>query len=94
MAKHGLRMARSMPKEINTMRQFLFDLEEKMYDLEYDNDDLANWLMDEYKKRFEPYWQRLFSGYETMFDNACNPNLDYLAWKPELQNLLEPEGGE
>ena len=104
MAKENLqmRMARSDQKEIDSMRKFLFDLEEKMHDLEIDNDDFAHWFMEEYQKNFEPYWQRLFMGYETMFENAlangvrmvaCTMSMDVMGVsKDELIDGIEYGG--
>jgi hypothetical protein len=32
---------------------------------------------------------RVVFGYEILVDNVCDPNLDYLEFKPELKELLE-----
>lgn len=82
-----MRMSRSMPRDIEQLRSFFFEMDELLEDLETDNSDLQ-WIVENYQERCGPHWQRLLSGYETMFQHACNPNLDYLAWKPEIQNLL------
>jgi hypothetical protein len=34
-----------------------------------------------------PYgWRRVVWGYDIMVEQCCDPNLDYLAFKPELLN--------
>jgi hypothetical protein len=90
---HTIRQARSMPEEIEKMREFLYEVEEKL--LEMDGDEFFAWFSLEYAKRFSPFWQRLFFGYEVLIENACNTNLDYLSWKPEIQAALNAaEQGE
>lgn len=35
-------------------------------------------------------WRRVVHGCATLVDNCCDPNLDYLEFKPEIQQCLEP----
>jgi hypothetical protein len=32
---------------------------------------------------------RVIIGYEVLVDNVCDPDLDYLDYKPEIKKLLE-----
>ena len=36
-------------------------------------------------------WQRVVHGYSVLIDNAADPGLTYLDWKPEIKNLFELE---
>ena len=37
-------------------------------------------------KNFPHGWRRVVWGCEILIENCCDPSLDYLALKPELQN--------
>ena len=86
--KIQMRMARSSPEDINQLREFFFKLEELLEDWEKDECDIGQWITENYSEQCGRHWQRLLMGYETMFENACNPNLDYLSWKPEIQEAI------
>ena len=80
--------ARCMPEALETMRQWLWDFEEK---LEYgvaDNDEFVNWLQATYQHGLGMHWQRLIFGYETLVDNACDETKDHLAWKHDIAEKL------
>lgn len=51
---------------------------------------LARWL-EKMEERGEhvPDWRRTVHGYLVMFDNCCDPTLDYLEWKPEYKAMIE-----
>lgn len=34
-------------------------------------------------------WNRIVMGYEVLHDNVCDPEKDYLDWKPELQAVID-----
>jgi hypothetical protein len=36
-------------------------------------------------------WHRIVFGYITLFDNACDPNVDFLEWKPEIAEFLSKQ---
>lgn len=36
-----------------------------------------------------PPWRRVVHGYTVLFDNCCDPDLDYLEWKPEYKAMIE-----
>jgi len=33
-------------------------------------------------------WHRIVLGYETLYDNACDPDSDFLEWKPAISDAL------
>lgn len=84
---YHLRMARCSSKDIEQMRGFLFKLEELLEECD-DSFEIIDFLTEYYDDNFGRHWQRLIAGYETMFENACNPNLDYLSWKPDIQEAI------
>ena len=34
-------------------------------------------------------WNRVIWGYQVLHDNVCDPEKDYLDWKPELQAVID-----
>jgi hypothetical protein len=34
---------------------------------------------------------RIIYGYEVLVENVCDPDLDYLEYKPEIKKLLEKD---
>lgn len=34
-------------------------------------------------------WQRIVFGYETLVDNACNPDSDFLEWRSDIAEFLD-----
>jgi hypothetical protein len=34
-------------------------------------------------------WERIVFGYETLVDNACDPNSKYLEWREDIAKFLE-----
>lgn len=52
---------------------------------------LAEWLtgMEEHGYPV-PSWRRVVHGYQVLFDNCCDPDLDYLEWKPEYKAMIKP----
>jgi len=80
----GLRMARAYPDEIQRVREWFQKLEEVLED-DYNSDaDYGQWLREHYHEVQNSY-ERILFGYETMFDNACDPLLGYLDFKPEIK---------
>lgn len=51
-------------------------------------DALMRWLQDREASKFEnakdrpPAFMRVVFGYETLVNNCCDPDKDYLEWKP------------
>lgn len=82
-----LRCARAYPKQIQKVREWFQQLEDVMDDEHNDASDYGDWLRSHYHE-VEGEWERILFGYETMFNNACNPNLTYLEFKPEILELM------
>jgi hypothetical protein len=45
-------------------------------------------------RHFGSGYGRVIWGYETLVSNCCDPNKDYLDWKPELSALLNESNNE
>lgn len=54
--------------------------EEGRFELEY--------YFDYYQRHISYLYGRILMGYEVLVDNACDPKLDYLDFKPEIKKLL------
>ncbi len=80
-----IRVARCSQTDIEQMRTFFFALEEKIDTV--DEYELGKWITDNYTDGCGRHWQRLVFGYETLLENACDPSLSYLDWKPEIKTL-------
>lgn len=50
-----------------------------------------NWefYMDYYQSHISWIHMRVIIGFEVLVDNVCDPDLDYLDYKPEIKKLLE-----
>ena len=53
-------------------------------------------LVDWFNKREEkgkevPDWRRVVFSYEVLVSNTCDPEKDYLDWKPEILKLMAKE---
>ena len=83
-----LRCARAYPDQIQKVREWFQQLEDVMDDEHNSASDYGDWLRNHYHE-VEGEWERILFGYETMFDNACDPNLTYLAFKPEILEKMQ-----
>jgi hypothetical protein len=56
-----------------------------------EDDEGFNWeyYMDYYQSYISYIHMRVIIGYEVLVDNACDPDLDYLDYKPEIKKLME-----
>lgn len=78
-----MRMAKASESDINTLREFLMKLEELA------EEDFLEALTKE-ARRVPTGWRRVVEGYVVLVDNVCDPDKNYLDFKPELAALLEP----
>lgn len=39
-------------------------------------------------------WRRVVMGMDVLIDQCCDPDLDYLEWRPDVRKFLENQGGE
>lgn len=88
-----LRCARAYPEEIQKVREWFQKLEDVMNDDENSDSQYGEWLRKHYHE-VEGKWERILLGYETMFDNACDPSLTYLAFKPEILEKMQQGSNE
>ena len=67
------------------------DWEKIIKHCEDENGFLWEYYMDYYKSAISYIHMRVIFGYQTLLDNVCDPELDYLAYKKEI---LEKIGNE
>lgn len=93
-------LAKSSPEEMEKMLAFFSGLE-SIFDGEFESDDLFGDYEEERREAIGKYveaqweaflsfsWERFYWGFSTLLDNAANPDLDYLAWSPEIMRTIE-----
>jgi hypothetical protein len=84
----GMTVAKATPEDITAMREFLFQLEEKVNDPENSLSEIGKFVHARFNSECGCHFQRILFGYETLIDNACDPSLSYLDWKPEIKKAL------
>lgn len=84
MTVHQTRMARATEEEIRNLQQFFEELEQLVEEGMNTSEDASTIVFDRFPK-LAGGWRRVLFGYEVLFENACDPSLDYLAWKPGLK---------
>lgn len=80
-----VRMAKANTDEVEKLRQFMADLEDKVFDPNIGDPDLEEWIRENF-----PQWRRTIEGYPILVENACDPTLTYLDWKPEIKAVYQP----
>ena len=75
--------SRAMPGDIGQVRDFLYELEELVDDPLKTPDEIGAWMKRNWW-RCAQHWRKILFGYETLIDNACDPTLTILEWKPEI----------
>lgn len=85
----GLKAAKASPEDVNEMRQFLFELEEMIKDHEIDASQIGEFCDSKFDILCGRNFQRILFGYETLIENACDPSLPYLEFKPELKDPVK-----
>ncbi|MBD2076362.1 hypothetical protein H6F86_21245 [Phormidium sp. FACHB-592] len=79
-----MKVAKATEANIQALIDFLNEIEEMV-----EGDDFTN---AEKLLRSRPiHWAKIIFGYQTLVENCCDPNLNYLEWKPEIKALLEPK---
>lgn len=87
--EYHVKMAKANPDEVDKLRQFFQALEEMIDDPDRSAEVIGRWVCDNL-----PEWERTVIGYTVMFENACDPALSYLEFKPEIKAALETYGRE
>lgn len=76
-----LRMAKATEEERQALRNFFEELE-GLLDF---GDSVQQFVEKQMEGTVGGSWQRILWGFETMIENACDPDLDYLEFKPEIR---------
>ncbi len=87
MALDQITVATVTLEDTDRIRQWFIDLEDVL-DSDYTYDSLGEWLEVCYP-RIKHDWNRLLFAYETIYENACDPTVRHLEWKPEIKAALE-----
>ena len=85
----SIRMAKASPAEVENWRKFFDQLQTMADDYDMDEAQLGAWVIEQLSALGSI--ERILLGYETLVANVCDPSLDYLAWKPEI-NIQLPKG--
>jgi hypothetical protein len=85
---HGMVASKATQKDVNEMREFLFQLEEKIDDQDIPLSEIGKFCHARFKSDCGRHFRRVLFGYETLVENACDPELDYLEWKPEIKAAI------
>jgi hypothetical protein len=86
-----MKQARASQSQIDAFRQFLIELDEILDDPSKEIEDIGDFVKLNYRSRCGLIWQKIIYGYETMFENACDPTAETLEWKPEIKAVLKRE---
>lgn len=86
--EHGMTCARATQTDLDEMREFLFEIENMIADQSKDFEAIGRFVNGQFHARCGRHFQRVLFGYETLVDNACDPSLLYLDWKPEIKEAL------
>jgi hypothetical protein len=87
---HHMTAAKCSPDDIDQIRAFLQKLETLVHSGTHK--DLVEFVEKNFDHLCGRHYQRLIFGYETLLENACDPSVTHLAWKPELKHLIEEAG--
>lgn len=82
-----MKMAKANQDEVERLRVFMSELEEKL-NQGGDLRNIGEWVFNNF-----PDWRRVVEGYPILVENACDPALSYLEWKPELKQFVEESKG-
>lgn len=44
-----------------------------------------------FRKGVDCTWGKITFGYRTLVDNACDPDLSYLEWRPDIKTFLDSQ---
>jgi|WetSurMetagenome_2_1015567.scaffolds.fasta_scaffold226210_3 hypothetical protein len=81
-------VAKASPEQVDTLRTWFHELEDVLEDSEEDAPDIAKFVQDTFRQRRIDEYERILFGYETLVENACDPNLSHLEWKPEIMAAI------
>lgn len=84
-----MKMAKAPPEEVEKVLAFVVGLRERIHPLHSDGDDekLGKWVREN-----APPLERVAFGYDVLIRNACDPNLDYLEFRPDIRQAMRAAG--
>jgi hypothetical protein len=85
-------VAKATSEQVDVLRTWFHELEDVLENPEKDALDIAEFVHDTFKQRRIDEYERILFGYETLVENACDPNLSYLEWKPEIKAAITTAG--
>lgn len=77
-----MKMAKASYAEWQKVMDFVNELEQEVKSCQSD-ELLGTWVRSNYV-----WCGRVAYGYRVLVDNACDPNVDWLEWKPEIAATL------
>ena len=86
--EHHMTVAKATPEQVDALRAWFHELEDVLEDPQSDPLDIAEFVQDTFRQRRIDEYERILFGYETLVENACDPNLSHLEWKPEIMAAL------
>ena len=87
---HYMTAAKCSTEDLGQVREFLRKMEELVH--AGSHKDLVEFVERNFDQHCGRHYERLIFGYETLVDNACDPNVSHLEWKPELKQIIEEAG--
>lgn len=87
---HHMTAAKCSTEDLGQVREFLRKLEELVH--AGSHKDLVEFVERNFEHHCGRHYERLIFGYETLVENACDPNVSHLEWKPEIKHLIEEAG--
>lgn len=87
--KVSLQMAKASMEEWEKVMDFVQELDEKVAPSHWSaarttDEELGKWV-----RAYLPSMMRTVYGYRVLVDNCCDPNVDHLAFKPEISAALD-----
>lgn len=95
-----MRMAKASKADINALRKFLLMLEQLCEETDesfqdYDNQAIVSRVRQAFGNvNVSTGWRRVVEGADILIDTVCDPEKDYLDYKPELKKLIPPTKNE
>lgn len=86
-----MRMAKPTEQDQDAVLRFMQDLEEV---LDYDGEGDVAEIVERHWPEVSVSWQRVYWAGLSAIQNACDPDLTYLEFKPEILAAMEKAKGD
>lgn len=83
-----MKAAKASHEDVDQMRKFLFALDDMVNSPESSIHDIGTFCHAHFNNKCGRHFQRILFGYDTLVENACDPDLSYLDWKPEIKEAI------